>query len=167
MIKLEFPNETHREMYEGMLKEWSEFEEIPTSPGRLFIWSTYEEFLGIIQKDVTENDNGVNSTLFFLVGNDTILWAIQIRHSIDHPNLRETGGHIWYGIRPSARGNWYATKMLELALIEAEKLWIEKILISCHSDNPASEKVILKNGWVFRKEVPHEGKILHTYWITL
>lgn len=67
---------------------------------------------------------GVNSTLFFLVDESTrnIIGALHIRHHIDHPKLIETGGHIGYGVRPSARGKGYATHMLMIGLQEAKKL---------------------------------------------
>lgn len=150
-----------------MIQEWGSFEKIPTSPGRLFAWENFQEFLTEIQQDVVDNYRWVNSTLFFLMDDQKILWAIQVRHHIDHPNLRETGWHIGYGIRPSERRKWYATKMLELWLSEAKKLWIEQVLISCDYDNIASEKVILNNGWIFRKEVEKDWEMLKTYWITL
>jgi predicted acetyltransferase len=56
-----------------------------------------------LEEEVTDNKNGVNSHLFFLVENGRILGSVQIRHHINHPNLIETGGHIGYGIRPSER----------------------------------------------------------------
>lgn len=55
MLKLEFPNESHREMYEDMMNEWRSAENTPTSPGRLFVGGNYSEFLDEIQNDVTNN----------------------------------------------------------------------------------------------------------------
>lgn len=167
MPQLEFPNLSHKQSYLEMISEWASFETVPTSPGRLFVGENFEDFLSIIQKDITENPNGVNSHLFFLLENERILWAIQIRHHIDHPHLIETGGHIGYGIRPSERGKWYATEMLRLALLEAKKLWIERVLITCYDDNIASAKVIENNGGVFERYAEKEGKKLRRYWIIL
>lgn len=103
MLRLEFPNLSHKQSYLEMISEWRNFE-VPTSPGRLFAGENFENFLSIVEGDITNNPNGVNSHLFFLVEEGRILGAIQIRHHIDHPNLREVGGHIGYGIRPSERG---------------------------------------------------------------
>jgi predicted acetyltransferase len=58
----------------------------------------------MIVTDLTNSSRLVNSTLFFFMLDDYILGAIQIRHHIDHPYLRESGGHIGYSLRPSARG---------------------------------------------------------------
>lgn len=73
MPHLEFPNIAHKGTYLEMIQEWAIFETIPTSPSRLFVGENFEDFLSIIQKDITENPNGVNSHLFFLVENERIL----------------------------------------------------------------------------------------------
>jgi len=120
-----------------------------------------------MERDITANPDGVNSHLFFLMENERILWAIQIRHSIDHPRLMEAGGHIGYGIRPSERKKWFATEMLRLALLEAKKLQISQVLITCHDDNIASAKVIENNGGVFERLTEKEGRQLRRYWINM
>ncbi len=165
MLKLEFPNISHKLEYENLLEDWRSAEDIPTSPWKLFAWESFEEFLEIIQEDITNNSNWVNSHLFFLIENQEILWAIHIRHNINHPNLIEKWGHIWYGIAPKFRQKWYATKMLELALWEAKKLWIHRALITCNIENIWSNKVIQKNGWVFER-VTSDGTA-NRYWIEL
>jgi len=168
MLRLEFPHESHKDMYEDMVQEWWEFEQIPTSPSLLFRWDNYEEFLEYIDKTRKgETKNYTPSSLFFLIDKNMLLWAIDIRHNIDHPKLKKFSWHIWYGIRPSERRKWYATKILELWLEEAKKLWISKILIACHPDNTASEKVILKNGWLYYETIENENRIYKKYWITL
>lgn len=73
MPQLEFPNLSHKQSYLEMISEWASFETVPTSPGRLFVGENFEDFLSIIQKDITENPNGVNSHLFFLLENERIL----------------------------------------------------------------------------------------------
>ena len=166
MLHLEFPNISHKQSYLEMIGEWREFE-IPTSPGRLFVGENFEEFLTTIHDDIELNGMGVNSHLFFLVENGRVLWAIQIRHHINHPNLLETGWHIGYGIRPSERGKWYATEMLRLALLEAKKLGLEKVLITCDDTNIPSIHVIEKNGGVFERYAEKDGKKMRRYWITL
>ncbi len=93
-VHLEFPNFSHKEEYLKMVAEWKKYEEIPTSPRRLFVGNTFEEFLEKITQDVTASERGVNATLFFLIKNQKILGAIQIRHHIDHSDLMEVGGYI-------------------------------------------------------------------------
>lgn len=166
MSQLEFPNLSHKQSYLDMISEWKSFESVPTSPSRLFVGENFEDFLSIVENDITSNPDGINSHLLFLVENERILGAIQIRHSIDHPRLIEVGWHIGYWIRPSERGKWYATEMLRLALLEAGKLWLEKVLITCYDNNVASIKVIENNGGVFERFTEKDGKKMRRYWIT-
>lgn len=166
MPQLEFPNLSHKQSYLDMISEWRSFE-VPTSPGKLFVGENFEEFLAIVTKDVTANPDGVNSHLFFLVENERILWAIQIRHSIDHPRLIEVGGHIGYGIRPSERGKWHATEMLRQALLEAKRLRLEKVLITCLDENTPSAKVIENNGGVFERYAYRDEVKYRRYWISV
>jgi predicted acetyltransferase len=91
MPQLEFPNLSHKQSYLEMISEWAIFETVPTSPGRLFVGENFEDFLSIVEQDKANNPDGVNSHLFFLVENERIFGAIQIRHSIGHPRLIEVG----------------------------------------------------------------------------
>ena len=168
MTKLEFPEPKHKESYEDMISEWWKKEDISKiSPMALFEWNNFEEFLEITKKDVYESLWWVNASLFFLMDWDKILWGIQIRHHINHPNLIKAWWHIWYWVRPSERKKWYATIMLKLWLEEAKKLWIEKVLITCDDDSIASIKVIEKNGGIFQSFVEKKWVKMRRYWIEL
>ena len=70
-------------------------------------------------------------------------------------------------MRPSERGKGYATKILSLGLMEAEKLGIAKALAVCSKQNLSSARVIVKNGGVLENEVwdPEEKEIIPRYWI--
>lgn len=170
MLILEFPNISHREHYIDMIAEWKDFEPL-WSPATLFVWESYEEFLKTILS-YRENPESwrVPATLFFLVESESsrILWAIDIRHHIEHEYLRKYGGHIGYGIRPSERRKWYATKMLALWLEEARKLWIDRVMVSCHDDNAWSARVIESNGGILQDIIPDpDNKNLRRYWIDM
>jgi len=60
--------------------------------------------------------------------------------------LSKAGGHIGYGIAPQYRAKGYGKELLRLLLIEAKKISLEKVLITIHTDNIASQKVALANG---------------------
>jgi predicted acetyltransferase len=107
----------------------------------------------------------VNSTLWFFMKWEDILGSIQLRHHIDHPMLREAGWHIGYGIRPSARGMWYAKEMLYLWLAEAKNMWIDVVKLSADEDNPASWKTIERCGGVFYKTLIKDNIPLKFYHI--
>lgn len=171
MLELQFPNETHKEMYEELCEEIETYPDEFIHPDNIyaFRWERYIQLLNSVRWDRDwTRENRVPSTALFWVNNWKIIWAIQIRHHINHPNLEYRWGHIGYGIRLSERKKWYATKMLWLALQEARKIGLEKVLITCNIDNIWSNKVIQKNGWVLERECLHEdGTRFNRYWINL
>ena len=77
--------------------------------------------------------------------------------------LLNQGGHIGYSIRPSARGRGHAKEMLRLGLLEAKRKNLQKVLVTCHDDNPASRAVILANGGLLEDVREH----VERYWIDL
>jgi len=155
MLKLVFPNKSHKEMWKKMISEW----DWRKAPEDLFV-DEYESFLDLIIKDLEWRDWRVSSHLFFMFDDnidDEIIWVIQLRHKI--PLIKTSLGaieeiwHIWYGISTKYRWRWYATKMLKLWLETIKELWldIDKVLITCDTDNIASARVIEKNWWFFEK----------------
>lgn len=94
-----------------------------------------------------------------------VVGVIDLRHHINHPVLGTWGGHCGYSVRPSERGKGYAKEMLRLNILNAKKLGIEKMLVTCDMDNRASEKTILANGGVFEKLIEVDGTQMKRYWI--
>jgi predicted acetyltransferase len=169
MLILKFPHKTDRDAYDDMVEEWRKFE-TPTSPGKLFAGRDFDEFLSIVHREPTESDPAkVPAHLFFLADSRSsrLLGAIQIRHHINHPNLIETGGHIGYGIRPSERRRRYATLMLALAIPEARKIGLSRLLVTCKDANIGSWKAIEANGGVFERATVEEGEPARRYWIDI
>jgi len=164
-MKLEVPNKAHKYNYEKLIIEWAKYEDInETSPWALFYGDNFEEFLIEIEKIKISPPNWfVKSSLFLLIYNGDIIWAIDIRHNLNHHFLKEYWGHIWYWIRPKYRRKWYATKMLKLWLIEAQKIWIKKVLLTPKITNIASNKIIQKNWWIFERKT-NDWK-MNRYWI--
>ncbi|MCC6598635.1 MAG: GNAT family N-acetyltransferase [Alphaproteobacteria bacterium] len=81
----------------------------------------------------------------WLTQNDFFIGSVSFRHEL---NEFFTGfaGHIGYGIRPSFQGKGAGTLALKLLRRRAAERGIERLLVTCSPDNPASEKVILNNG---------------------
>jgi len=115
-------------------------------------------------------DGWVPAHTFWLVRNETaIIGVLQIRHSLTQ-FLEAEGGHIGYSVRPSERGKGYATRMLAMALDEARRLGLKRVLITCDQRNVASARVIQKNGGRLENEVVSRvpGRIYtQRYWIEL
>ncbi len=91
-----------------------------------------------------------------------------LRHQLNDKLLVE-GGHIGYGVRPNARGRGLGRELLRLTLAEAARLGIERVLLTCAKDNPASSGVIEANGGQLESEafVEARGKVVQRWWIDL
>lgn len=77
------------------------------------------------------------------------------------------GGHIGYGVRPSARGRGLATWALSVVLDEARQLGLKRVLVTCDDTNIASARTIERNGG--QLEDTRDTELGHTrrYWIDL
>ncbi len=84
-------------------------------------------------------------------------------------HLMAVGGHIGYAIRASMRGKGYGNKILELAIPEAKKLGIDRVLVTCDVTNLASRKIIEKNRGILENQVrnPETGIDKLRFWISV
>jgi predicted acetyltransferase len=83
--------------------------------------------------------------------------------------LLSHGGHVGYGVRPSARRRGFATTILRLALTELQARGIDRVLVTCDPSNTGSAKAIGRNGGVLAKTefIPELGRVVARYWIDL
>ncbi len=94
----------------------------------------------------------VPETFLYLWKDEEIVGEFRIRHFLCD-SLREGAGHIGYFIGKEYRGHGYATEGLRLTLEIAKKIVPEEeIYLRVNKDNPASLKVMLKNGGVIHHE---------------
>jgi predicted acetyltransferase len=77
--------------------------------------------------------------------------------------------NVGYQIKPSKRGKGYATEACHLALVYCKQyLNLKRVAISCNADNPASQRVIEKNGGVQDTPfVTESGDVKLKFWIDL
>lgn len=112
----------------------------------------------------------VLATQFLAVreSDEKLVGMLQVRHYFNE-YLEKYAGHIGYSVRPSQRRRGYAKEMLRLALPYCREIGLDKVLIACEPDNPASRRTILANGGVYESTVhePGEDIDLERYWITL
>jgi predicted acetyltransferase len=107
----------------------------------------------------------VHCTYRWVVEADQVLGGIALRHELNDVLLRE-GGHIGYGIRPSARRQGLASWALGRTLGEAVALGLEKVLVVCAVENVASAKTIERCGGVLEDIQHTERGPLRRYWIS-
>ena len=110
----------------------------------------------------------VPSSMKWIIENDEVVGTIDLRHLLNK-NYFERLGHVAYYIHPLKRKRGYATKALACAIKWYKKMPINKILITCYSDNEGSKKVILNNGGVFEKSVidKRSNKVINRYLINI
>lgn len=108
----------------------------------------------------------VRCTYRWIVEGEQVLGGIALRHRLDDFLLR-VGGHIGYGIRPSARRRGLATWALGRMLDEARALGLDRVLVTCAADNIASARTIERGGGVLADIRDTELGPARRYWITL
>mgnify|MGYP005776090389 FL=1 len=94
----------------------------------------------------------VPQTHYLLWDDDIIVGWFRLRHYLC-PSLINGAGHIGYSIREGFRGKGYATTGLRLMVEKAAKIIPEnEIYLSVNKNNPASLRVMLKNGGYIHHE---------------
>lgn len=106
----------------------------------------------------------VPSNTYWLMDDGVFIGLVNIRHHLN-PILEKRGGHIGYSVRPSKREQGYGTHMLGLALKKAKELGIDRVLITCNTDNIGSRKVIENNGGKLKDIIEVEKEKVMRFWI--
>ncbi|QIW14919.1 GNAT family acetyltransferase [Pasteurellaceae bacterium RH1A] len=107
-----------------------------------------------------------DATYFALAPTGSMVGVINFRHELND-FLRKRGGHIGYSVHPDYWGQGIASAMLKTVLAQAQDQGLREVLITCNADNPASARVIEKNGGVLENVIEHEGKEVKRYWVKL
>ena len=108
----------------------------------------------------------VHATYRWIVEADQVLGAISLRHRLNDILFR-AGGHIGYGVRPSARGRGLATWALGAMLPYARERGLDRVLVTCQVDNAASARIIERHGGVAEDVRETEIGVVRRYWIDL
>ena len=103
--------------------------------------------------------------------NDAIpVGFIQIRKQVSRSDdvPEDFASHVYYEIIPEMRGRGYGIEILKLGLVEARKIELKELVLTCYEDNLASRSVIERNGGVFVKDcVLADGKKFLKFIISL
>ena len=108
----------------------------------------------------------VPHSTFWLVNATGVVGVSSLRHELTD-RLRIEGGHIGYGIRPSARGRGLGSLILRLTLAEAARRGIDRVLLTCARANAASAAVIAANGGKVESEefIAARGEVVQRWWV--
>lgn len=120
------------------------------------------------QKTGAPPDVVPQQTYWLVADGRTVVAEIRLRPQLTPPFERHHG-HIGYNTRPSQRGKGYATAALALVLEEARRQRLTRVMLTIEGDNPASVRVIEKNGGTLesRRTEPDTGVTVACYWIEL
>lgn len=135
-------------------------------------YDSFSEYIALLRassKGKGIPSNYVAHSTFWLVDSNNEIVAISnLRHELND-FLLAYGGHIGYGVRPSARRRGYATEILRQTLLKAKALGIDRIRVTCSKANSASAKTILRNAGKLDDEVfmPEHDEVMCRYWIDL
>lgn len=126
-----------------------------------------QEFVDVLAaKSPADPGTGrVASTYFWITGgdggaDDEVIGFLNLRHELNDW-LREEGGHIGYSVRPARRRQGHARRALALGVRRAAELGIDRVLVTCDTDNVASARTIESGGGVF-EDVRNDKR---RYWI--
>jgi len=165
---LVLPTPEMKDAYLDFAREWAENNEEITPYSARLLGRSYEEWLADAKRRETRSINNFVTahTYFWVDPQGMIVGALNLWHRLnDH--LRRVGGHIGYGVRPSARRQGHAAAMLAAALPHARELGLTRVLVTCDQTNTGSARTILKNGGVLENEVADGDKTMRRYWIKL
>lgn len=169
-IALATPSLRYKASFLEMIREWEQAGEKPEPFVLRMDMSDFDNYLQTLQNLKTApvgNRKTVNvSTYWIISGERDVIGCVTIRHDLNE-HLRMMGGHISFGIRPSERGKGLATRALALALQEARKVGLHRVLLTCDEDHAAAIRVIEHNGGKRENEVFFNGKMIQRYWIDI
>ena len=108
-------------------------------------------------------------TFLLIRKNDNkIIGTINIRWNLTE-KMKQFGGNIGYGIRPTERRKGYNKINLYLGLMEAKKIGLDKVMLDCDVENLGSCKTMeALGGKLERTEIdPYDGILTSVYWINV
>ena len=125
-----------------------------------------EKCLNMQYEEYDKNLGRCQSKTFLLIrkNDNKIIGTINIRWNLTE-EMKQFGGNIGYGIRPTERRKGYNKINLYLGLLEAQKLGLEEVMLDCETTNIASSKTMESLGGILKKtEIdPADGLLTSVY----
>ncbi len=169
MLSLIKPTVEYEQSYQSYIRELGDSERYPFT-----LDFEFDDFPALVAQlnnfslGIGIPDGWVPHTTFWLIEDEEIVGVSSLRHRMtDH--LKRLGGHIGFGVRPSAQGRGIAKELLRQTLGEASRLGIAEVLMTCLKDNVASARVIQANGGKLESEysAPEYPGLLQRYVIPI
>ena len=152
-LSLVLPSSEYEQSYRGYLGELGDEERYPFQ-----LDLDCSDFGALLQR-LDEFRQGVNipsgyvaTSTYWLVDGPELVGVASLRHTLNE-RIKECGGHIGLGIRPTRRGRGVGTKLLSLTLDRAREIGVGEVHVHCHKGNGASGRMIVRNGGVLHSEI--------------
>jgi len=172
-IELVRPRKEHEAMAMDYIREHIEHGEPDLHGGALMEKKgTFDEWLSMVENNrdrATVQEGWVPASTFFAIRKEDgkLVGMMDIRHELND-FLREYGGHLGMGVRPSERRKGYATQILTEALDYCRSIGLEKVMAACYKENAGSRGTILKCGGELESEFRYtDGNVVQVFWIGL
>lgn len=167
-IDLTRPDGRYESTWKAALQEFeregiSGFWNVPAKPIDV---STYIRMTEEHSQGQNIPESWMPATTFWLIDNEEFVGHVNVRHVLVDWS-KKIGGHIGFAIRPSMWRMGYGRKILEMALPEAAKIGLTKVLVTCNETNLGSRKIIESNGGVFQDVNEVKGEMVRRYWIDI
>lgn len=108
----------------------------------------------------------VTCSYWWITDGADYLGAIALRHELNE-YLYNFGGHVGYSVRPAYRRRGIASEALRQVVTRAHERGMERLLLTCDSDNIGSQRTIVANGGVLEDTRQRaDGAVTLRYWIT-
>ena len=130
--------------------------------------NNYEEWLKILKnlnsKEGASKYGWVPSKTYYLIReqDNKIIGMINIRLELNE-RLKQHGGHIGYGIRPTERKKGYNKINLYLGLVVCHEYGIEEVYLDADELNPASWRTMEALGGVLVEKYNDEDMLVRKY----
>ena len=166
---LEKPSAKWKESYFSLIDEFQNKQEKLVPFVLKFPTDDFDAFLQMFvdaEKGIGLKEGFVPHITYWLIVDGSVVGVSNLRLCLNE-SLLVCGGHIGYGVRPSARQKGYATLILKETLTKARELGINECLLTCDKANTASAKTILNNGGELDSEeiLEESGEFIQRYWI--
>lgn len=159
-MKLILPSKNYQQSYIAFIQELGDEERYPFP-----LDFEHRDFDALLSKldnfhhGIDIPQDFVPSTTYWLVRGSDIVGVTNIRHYLND-RIRQAGGHIGLGIRPSYRGQGLGRLLMKLSIDKAFAMGTNPVHIHCYKDNPASARAIIANGGVLDSEIVDGDKVV-------
>jgi len=168
------PDPSHRGMYLATVADYEAAGEARYEPLMEVLNTDFEGYVRHLKNwalGLNLKPGWVPCTVYWSVMTDVpmVVGELHIRHWLTADSEHE-GGHIGYSVAPSLRRRGLGMLQMALGLEKArEILEVDRVLVTCDTDNVGSARVIEKNGGVLENHVisKRSGKQINRYWISL